>query len=171
MAYEDVLRSLRVKQNLDIGNNVTIGGTLTVSGTFTFGDAAVDTLVLKGRVATMTVAGAAIQIGSAYTYGEGQELRWQVVDWTGKTTFNGMYIRSEAATVSAAGKSIRGMELYGVCNSVTMTTGSLWGALIYAYKKGSTSVTINNMYAVQAELSWDATGGTTTITTEKSFNS
>jgi len=104
-------------QSLTAEKFIKSKGDLTILGDFTFGDAAVDTLILKGRVSTMTAAGAAIQIGSAYTYGEGFEYRWQVVDWTGKTTFNGMYLRSEAATVSAAGKSIRGTEVYGVCNN------------------------------------------------------
>lgn len=78
-----------------------------------------------------------------------------------------MYLRSEAITGSAAGKSVRGTEIYGVCNDTSMTTGSLWGTLTYAYVKGKTEVTVNNMYAGQFELSWDA--GRThdcTLTTE-----
>ena len=47
-----------------------------------------------------------------------------------------------------------------------MTTGSLWGTLTYAYVKGVDAVVINNMYAVQGELSWDASRtGDCTITT------
>ena len=140
---------------------------LTVDGTLTFGDAATDNLIIKGRVSSMSAAGAAIQIAASYAYGEGIEMRYQVTDWTlVGDSFKGMYIRAEAATNTASGKSIYGAELYGVCNNVTMDTGSLWGAMNYAYVKGAAAVTINNMYAVQGELSWDASRtGDCTITT------
>jgi hypothetical protein len=105
----------------------------------------------------MTAAGAAMQITSAYAYGEGIEMRYQVTDWTGVgSSFKGMYLRAEAMTTAASGKSVYGAEIYGVCNNVTMTTGSLWGTLTYAYVKGVAAVTVNNMYAVQGELTWDA---------------
>lgn len=140
---------------------------LEVDGTLTFGDAATDNLIIKGRVSSMTAAGSAIQITSAYAYGEGIEMRYQVTDWTGVgSSFKGMYLRSEAATNSASGKSIYGAEIYGVCNNVTMGSGSLWGAMNYAYVKGVGAVTVNNMYAVQGELTWDASRtGDCTITT------
>jgi len=143
-------------QGTHLFKEIDVSGDVNIRGSFTFGDVATDSLILKGRISTMTAAGAAIEIDEDYTYGEGQELKYQVTDWTGKTTFNGMYIRSEAITGSAAGKSIRGMELYGVCNDTSMTTGSLWGNLTYAYVKGKTAVTIANMYAGQFELTWDA---------------
>jgi len=142
-------------EKIDVGN-LQVREDQTVLGSFTFGSVATDSLILKGRVSTMSAAGSAIDIGATYTYGEGQEIRYQVTDWTGKTTFNGLYLRSEAITGSAAGKSVRGTEIYGVCNDVTMTTGSLWGTLTYAYVKGKTAVTVNNMYAGQFELTWDA---------------
>jgi hypothetical protein len=148
--------------------NVTIGGDLTVNDTFTFGDAVTDTLVLKGRLATSTAAGAALAIGATYAYGEGVELRYQITDWTlVGSSFKGMYLRSEAATNTASGKSVYGQEIYGVLNNVTMgTTGNLWGGLFYAYVKGVSAVGLNHMYAVQAELTWDAgRTGDCTITT------
>jgi hypothetical protein len=137
--------------------NVVVDNDLTIKGTLTFGDAATDNLIIKGRMSSMTAAGSAIQITSSYAYGEGIEMRYQVTDWTGVgSSFKGMYLRSEAITTAATGKSIYGAEIYGVCNNVTMTTGSLWGALFYAYVKGVGAVTVNNMYAVQGELTWDA---------------
>jgi len=147
--------------------NVVIDNDLTVKGTLSFGDEAVDNLIIQGRVSSMTAAGSAIQITSAYTDGEGIEMRYQVTDWTGVgNSFKGMYLRSEAITNTAAGKSIYGAEIYGVCNNVTMDSGSLWGAMNYAYVKGVDPVTVNNMYAVQGELSWDASRtGDCTITT------
>ena len=140
---------------------------LTVDGTLTFGDAATDNLIIKGRASSMTKAGAAIQVASLYEYGEGIEMKYQVTDWTKVgSSFKGMYLRAEAATNSAAGKSIYGAEIYGVCNNVTMTTGNLWGTMNYAYVKGVGAVTVNNMYAVQGELTWDASRtGDCTITT------
>lgn len=147
--------------------NVTVENDLTVKGTISFGDEAVDKLIIQGRVSSMIAAGAAIQITSSYAYGEGIEMRYQVTDWTGVgSSFKGMYLRAEAITGSAAAKSVYGAEIYGVCNNVTMTTGSLWGSMNYAYVKGIGAVTINNMYAVQGELSWDASRtGDCTITT------
>jgi hypothetical protein len=147
---------------INIEYPVTFGG-----ATITFGDAVTDIHILNGRMSTSTAAGAALAIGATYLYGEGVELRYQVTNWTGVgSSFKGMYLRAEAATNSAAGKSVYGQEIYGVCNNVTMTTGSLWGALFYAYNKGVGAVTINHMYAVQAELSWDASRtGDCTITT------
>ena len=137
--------------------NVIVENDLTVKGTISFGDEVADKLIIQGRVSSMTAAGAAMQITSAYAYGEGIEMRYQVTDWTGVgSSFKGMYLRSEAITTAATGKSIYGAEVYGVCNNVTMTTGSLWGALFYAYVKGVGAVTVNNMYAVQGELTWDA---------------
>lgn len=150
-------------------NNLTITEDFTVQGTFTFGNAVTDTLILNGRVATGSLAGSALDIDANYSYGEGQELRYQVTAWTGVgSSFKGMYLRAEAATASAAGKSIFGTEIYGVLNNVTMsTTGNLWGTRTYAYVKGVGAVTLNNMYAGQFELSWDASRtGDCTITTE-----
>jgi len=131
------------------------------------GAGVLDTLVLNpGRVATGSLAGTAATLGATYAYGSGMYLRYAVTDWTGKgSDFTGAYVRAEATTLTAAGKSLYGMQIYGSTQQ-TMTTGSLWGALIYAYKKGNVTATINNMYAVQAELTWDAAGGTTTLTTE-----
>jgi len=165
----DVYRALEdgIFRDATFGRDLTVTRNLTVTGSITFGDAAVDNFIIKGRVASMTAAGSAIDIDSTYTYGEGIEIRYQVTDWTGVgSSFKGLYLRSECATNSAAAKSVYGAEIYGVCNDVTMTTGSLWGALFYAYNKGVSAVTINHMYAVQAELTWDASRtGDCTITT------
>lgn len=136
--------------------NITINNNLTIKGSLTFGDASVDNFIIKGRVASMTAAGSAIAIGATYAYGEGIELRYDVSDFTGVGgTFNGMYLRAEE-TAGADGKNLRGAEIYGVCNDATMGAGTLWGTLTYAYVKGKTAVTVENMYAVQGELTWDA---------------
>lgn len=131
------------------------------------GAAVFDTIVLDpGRIATGSLAGTATTLAASYTYDSGLYLRYAVTNWTGiGTTFSGAYIRAEATTNTAATRSVYGATIYG-STQVTMTTGQLNGALIYAYKKGSATATINKMYAVQAELTWDADCGTTTLTTE-----
>ena len=101
--------------------------------------------------------------------GQGLNLRYIVTDWASThgqtlTQFQGMYLRTE--TREAGNVTLRGAEIYGVCNNVTMGTGNLWGTLTYAYVKGVAAVTIKNMYAVQGELTWDASRtGDCTITT------
>jgi hypothetical protein len=137
--------------------DIEVNNDFEVKGTLTFGDASVDNFIVKGRMATGAAAGSALDIAATYAYGEGVELRYQVTDWTGVgSSFKGMYLRSECATTAATAKSVYGTEIYGVCNNVTMTTGSLWGTLTYAYVKGVGAVTVNNMYAGQFELTWDA---------------
>jgi hypothetical protein len=136
---------------------------MTVTGNFTFGNAAVDTLIINGRIASVSIAGAAIDIGATYTYEEGQEMRYAVSSWTGKSAFKASYLRA-SNDVTGSGKDIYGMELYGVANNVT--TGQTTGLLAWAYAKGATAKTVGPMYAVHGELTFDASSATNTITTE-----
>ena len=154
----------------NIAHAVTFEGNVTIEGSLTWADAVTDNLILKGRVATGSAAGAALTLDANYLYAEGVFLRYSVTDWTGVgSDFKAMYIRAEANTATAAGKSVYGTQVYGCCNNVTMTTGSLWGTLTYAYVKGVGAVTVNNMYAGQFELTWDASRtADCTITTEAS---
>lgn len=149
--------------------NLTITGDFTANGAFTFGDAVADSLILKGRVSTGSTAGAALAIdATTYQYGEGLELRYNVSDWADTytlTTFNALYLRAETNEANASG-NIRGAEIYGVTNNVNL--GSLWGALVYAYIKGTSAKTVGPAYGIQAELSFDAGSSTNTITTEAS---
>lgn len=160
---------IRVSPDGYVQEDVFFSGTLevanlTVLGTFTFGDAALDALILKGRLSTMTANGAAIDLGSTYTYGEGFELRYSVSNWTGiGSSFKGGYLRAENA-VSGSGKDITGLELYGVANNVT--TGAVTGLRSYAYIKGTSAKTVGPAYGVHGELSFDASSSTNTITTE-----
>lgn len=144
--------------------NYFFAGSIEVGGTFTFGDAALDVLILKGRMSTMTAAGAAVSLGATYTYSEGSELRYSVASWTGiGSSFRGMYLRA-SNDVAGADKDIYGMELYGVANNVN--TGNIKGLLSYAYIKGTTAKTILTAYGSHSELTWDASSAATTITTE-----
>jgi len=160
--------------NID-GANATIGlKVATSAGTpidlsSSSGDVSNIILGGYGRISTSTKAGAALTVDGTFTSTEALELRYQVSAFSG-SDFTGMYLRSEAITNAATAKSVYGTQIYGVCNNVTMTTGSLWGTLTYAYCKGVDAVTINNMYAGQFENSWDASRtGDCTITTESAI--
>lgn len=145
-----------------------IRGDLYIQDSLIFGDVSFGVLSVSGRIATASESGTAITVSASYAYGQGLEFRWDLTDWTGVgSSFDGMYLRAEAKTNTAAGKSLRGTQIYGTCNNVTMTTGSLWGTLTYAYVKGTGAVTINNIYAGQFECSWDASRtADCTVTTE-----
>ena len=142
-------------------------GSLTIQGNFTFGDAAADSFVLLGRMATGTIAGSFVDIdASTSTYPEGVELRYRMTDWADVATFTefkGMYLRAENTEANASG-DVYGLQVFGVTNAVQCN--QLWGGFFYAYVKGSAAVTIGKMYAVQAELSWDAGGSQDTLSTE-----
>jgi len=148
-------------------DNIYVREDMIILGDFTFGNAAFDTLVLKGRTATGSAAGTAVEIdATTCTYSEGLELRYTMVDWADVATFTsakGMYLRMESTEANASG-SIYGMELYGVANNVN--TQGVWGLLSYAYAKGASAKTISYMYAVQPELTWDAGSTTCTLSTE-----
>jgi len=134
---------------------------LNVLGTFTFGDAALDTLILKGRISTMTAAGAVIPLGATYTYSELMELRCQVTSWTGiGSAFKGYYFRAENA-VAGSGKGLRAAEFYAVTNA-TFGIDNLQGIYAEAAMKASGTQTIANANAIEAALA--PYGGTGAIT-------
>lgn len=77
-------------------------------GSIICGNGAADTLILDGRLATKSVAGAFIDFGSTYDKGEAQELRYRVTNWgvlylrnylyftpfiETSTTFNGLAVK------------------------------------------------------------------------------
>lgn len=144
----------------------TVDGNFTASGSFTFGDAVADNWIVKGRIASSTAAGAALDIISTYSYTEGVELRYSVSDWTGVgTSFSAAYIRAQTGAASAS-KEIIGATIYGVSENHNL--GSLKGILGYAYIKGVTAATVGPAYGGHFELSFDAGASTKTITTEAS---
>jgi len=148
----------------DIG--IILDGAVTFTGDFTLGNAITDSLILKGRVATSTEAGAAISIdATTYAYAEGMELRYVITDWDDVytlTDFKGLYLRAESQEAQAA--SIYGAYVLGVTNAVDIT--NVWGALFYGYVKGSAAVTVSRVYGIQTEVSWDAGGSQDTLSTE-----
>ena len=145
-------------------------GTLGVTGGIDMSSSSGDisNIILGGygRISTETAAAEGMcTIDGSFSTTRAIELRYGITAFSG-SEFIGAYIRAEAKTNAATAKSLYGAQIYGTCNNVTMTTGSLWGTLVYAYVKGVGAVTINNMYAVQGELTWDASRtGDCTITT------
>ena len=151
-------------QGTHLFQEIHVSGDVTIDGNLTFGNTATDDLILKGRMSSMTLAGAAISLGASYTYSEGIEMLWSVASWTGiGSSFRGVYYRA-SNDIAGATNDIYGMELYSVANDVN--TGNLKGLLSYAYVKGASAKTILTGYGVHGELSWDAGAAATTVTTE-----
>ena len=142
--------------------DVDVTGDFTVAGAFTFGDASMDTLILKGRVSTMTSAGAAVPIDATYTFSELWEIKARVTSYTGTgATWNAYYMRSENY-VAGAGKSHHTLQLYaadygyGVGDFEVLQADMLLktGAATYGYaataefafspESGSGAITITN---------------------------
>lgn len=150
--------------------NIDKDGVMSFNGTAHINDSSeqpefFDNLVLTGRMATGSLAGSTVNIDATIDqYGEGFELRYNISDWVDTYTLTagkGMYLRMETNEANASG-SIYGMELYGVTNNVNL--GYLWGALCYAYVKGTSAKTLTGVYAFQPEISFDAGSATNTIT-------
>ena len=84
-------------KELDVQQSISLGS-------LDFGSAEMDSILLKGRMSTGTVAGTALDLGASYTYGELIELRAKVSSWTGVgNSFKGYYLRSETTTGNASG--------------------------------------------------------------------
>lgn len=134
------------------------------SGNVTIGDSTADTLVLMGRRATGSVAGAAIDFATAYTYGEAVEERFRVTNWTGiGTQFQGYYVRTET-NIDISGGTLRGAEWAAVANAAGVD--NLEGLLAYAYIKGDTTETFVNLYGLHGEFTMDAGRANTATITE-----
>lgn len=148
-----------------IGTNIETAGTLKVDGsTTTLGDAVADSVILNGRIVTGSAAGAALTLDSTYTRSSGSYLRYNVTDWAGiGSQLDGLYLRAET-NVASSGKSLTGLDVYATANDVT--TNNLKGILSYAYLKGTSAKTVNTAYGIHGELTFDASSGTNTITTE-----
>lgn len=134
---------------------------LVITGSLIFGDASVDSFNLKGRMTTMTDAGANIELGATYDHGELWEIRSKVTSWTGiGDSFKGYYFRAETG-VASGGKGLRAAEFYAVANA-TFSIDNLQGAYFEAAMKASGTQTIKNANA--AEFALAPYGGTGAIT-------
>jgi len=150
--------------------NAIIKNDMTISGSLTFGDASVDTFIIKGRMATMTIGGSAIDCAATYTYSEGMEMRWARSAWGSTTSFDGAYFRSENQVASASSCGIRGVVAYAANNtSATSTLKNLFGLYAEALLKGAYSITVTEGYGIEGDLCIDARGANTvTISTQAS---
>jgi len=129
-----------------------------------FGAMALDTMIINtGRIATGTLAGTAVDLGATYAYGSGMYLRYNITDWTGiGSSFYGAWIRAQTGA-SASGKTLFGLETYATAEH---TCGQLIGNSTFAYLKGAGTKTVGPVYGATIELTFDASQGTQTITTE-----
>jgi len=147
-----------------IGTDIETAGTLQVDGSVTLGDAVADNTIINGRIATGSAAGAALTLDDTYTRSSGSYLRYNITDWSNiGTQLDGLYLRAET-NVASSGKSLTGLDVYATANDVT--TNGLKGILSYAYLKGTSAKTVNTAYGIHGELTFDASSGTNTITTE-----
>lgn len=151
----------------NVSGNLTggvTGTTATFSGDVTLGDAAADTTIIKSRLATTSVAGAALDLGATYDKGEWAELRPRVTAWDGiGTQFNGLYLRAET-TADCNGGSLRGAEIMAVANGADID--DLKGALINGYVKGDTAETSTQVVGIHAEIGGDAGRANATTLTQ-----
>jgi hypothetical protein len=170
----EVAVDAEVVGDLEVGGTLDVTGATAFDGQVTLGNALADTTIVNSRIATSTVAGAALNVTSAYDKGEGVELRYSVSDWTNIPTkdydlgvetevFAGMYLRAEAAADDADG-GIIGLESFAVANAVGVQ--KVEGIRSWAYLKGDTTETINYAFGVRGEVSMDASRSNSVTLTE-----
>ena len=148
-------RELEVDQSLSLGS-------------LDFGSVELDTILLNGRFTTSSIAGAALSLGATYTYPELMEMRCTVTSWTGIAgSFKGYYFRAETTSGNAS-YGIRGMEIFGVANITSGTTGLANCDGLYVeqcIKHGAASWTLGGYNsAIEANISLYTGAGTLTIT-------
>lgn len=150
--------SYKLEDGLNIWGAPTFQGIPKFAGGFEIGDAVVDTLVLKGRVATGSIAGAALDIDATYTYEQLMEIRADVSSWTGVGgVFSGLYMRISAGTDST-GKTLYAMEVYGSNGLPDAATGvdiaALQTFLFNTMGKGGSTITM--MRGGEIKCEWKA---------------
>lgn len=133
--------------------------------TLNFGDAIADNWIVKGRIASGTAAGSALDLGASYAYGEAVELRYTISNWTGiGSSFKALYLRSEADLGGAYG--LRCAEFFGVMDTST-TTGLSSLQTVYSemlVKASASNRTLTNGHSVEANISVENQTGTLTLT-------
>ncbi len=157
-----------------VTGSITFDNDVTINGTLTFGDVNLDTFILKGRMATMSLAGAAIDINATYTYSEGIELRHKVTSWTGVgSSFTGEYFRTENQSASSSAKELHSIQVYGADYSAQIASGNglsvFHGLLVDMLIKpgnatASNNITIGTLTAGEFCISPETAYGVETIT-------
>jgi len=143
--------SYKLEDGLNIWGDPEFKGSPVLAGGFTFGDAVADTLVIKGRVATGTIAGTELYIDDTYIYSQLIEIRAGVTDWTNVgSSFTGRYERY-MASVDSAGKTLRGSEMY-LANGDNLDVAYMLGTLVNLMGKGNSAITL--MRGAEIKLEW-----------------
>lgn len=141
-------------KELVVQNSITLGS-------LDFGSAELDSVILNGRMSTSTVAGAALSIGSDYSYGELIELR-ATCSKTDNTQFQGLFI--EVRTSAANSSTLRGCEIK-VAQEGAVAVGVLEGGNFVAMTRSATTGNITSMYGLTGEVTHNSNAYTGTITT------
>ena len=145
-------------KELDVESSLSLGSV-------DFGSVELDSILLNGRFSTSTIAGAALSLGSTYSYGEAIELRYTVTNWTGiGSSFKALYLRSEADLGGSYG--IKCAEFYAVMDTST-TTGLSSLQNVYAemlIKASASNRTLTAGHCIEANISVENQTGTLTLT-------
>lgn len=170
----DLAGTLDVTGATVLDSTLQVDGAATLNGNVTLLDDIEDTVVLNGRVATGSVAGAALDIDSDYTRGELLELRANVSDYTNipqmdfdslgdADIFTVAYLRSEVG-VDGSDNGAVGVIGWGVANAVGAER--IEGGRFWAYAKGDTTDSLDYAWGVRGEFSMDAGRANTLTLTE-----
>lgn len=154
MATRNEWNSYQVGSGINIWGNPEFKGSPVFAGGLEFGDAITDSLVLKGRVATGSIAGSALSIDANYTHGELIEIRASVDSWAGVgSSFHGLYMRINAG-IDATGKAIYAEEVYAA-NADGIDIATLQTFLFNTMGKGNSTITL--MRGGEIKCEWLAT--------------
>jgi len=156
MATRSDWNSYRLEDGLNIWGAPSFLGMPVFAGGFDLGDAVTDTLVLNGRVATGSIAGAALDIDATFLYEQLMEIKADVSDWTGVgSTFTGMYSRISTSLASA--NTLYGMEVYAanaLIDGTGVNIGTLQTFLFNTMGKGGSTITL--MRGGEIKCEWKA---------------
>jgi len=154
MATRNEWNTYRLDDSLNIWGDPDFQGIPVFSGGLNLGDAVTDTLVLNGRVATGSIAGAALDIDATYLYDALEEIRADVSDWTGVGgSFSGRYLRLSTSVASA--NQIYAEQIYaanGEAGGVGVDVGLLESAIFNTMGKGGSTITL--MRGIEVKCEW-----------------
>jgi hypothetical protein len=165
-AIEDKILVEEIEEKT-VGSGIKINSDVSFLASLTFGDAVLDTMILNGRFATSSLAGAALDIGATYAYSELMEIRADVSNWTlVGGSFAGMYMRTSASLGGA--KNLHGIQIVSAMNTSTTSGLSLVmpGYFEMLVKASASNRTLTDARAVEANLSLENQTGTLTLTND-----